>query len=387
MKLKKQDQMQMKKQNKYIVLDAIRQMAPVSRIQLSKYTKMSPTTITRIVQELEQEGFLYEGLTEETLIGRRPTLIHLRGDALFTIGIEIDCFVIKIGIVDFIGEMLDFKEVKCNVKNRYEDALDIIEHGVNDLLRENAISIEKLQGIGIGIPGVINHDEGIVLSSEQLLWKNCEIASDLKERFDCDVVVDNELKMQILAEIGDVYAPMFSNCILVGIGTGIGASILLDGELYRGTHNRAGEISHITVNLDGDRELCHCGKRGCLSLYISESTLLKRAPENIDSIEQLALCMVEKQQWALEIQQDVALYLAVAINNLACLYEPEAIIVSGEMVEQNELFQHQLLEMCSQYIWSDIQQHFDLRFSNQAKVGVVKGAALQIQKQVLTIDY
>ncbi|ATP41106.1 sugar kinase [Solibacillus sp. R5-41] len=381
--MKKQDQMQMKKQNKYIVLDAIRQMAPVSRIQLSKYTKMSPTTITRIVQELELEGFLYEGQTEETLIGRRPTLIHLRGDALFTIGIEIDSFVIKIGIVDFIGELIDFTEVKCNVKNRYEDALDIIQHCVNELLEANAISKEKLQGIGIGIPGVINHDEGIVLSSEQLLWKNCKIASDLKERFDCDIVVDNELKMQILAEIGDVYAPTFTNCILVGIGTGIGASILLDGELYRGTHNRAGEISHITVNLDGEGEQCHCGKRGCLSLYISERSLLKRAPENIDSIEQLAMSMISKEQWALKIQQDVAKYLAAAINNLACLYEPEAIIVSGEMVEHNELFQQELRDMCSQYIWSEIHQHFDLQFSNQSKVGVVKGAALQIQKQVI----
>jgi len=383
--LKKQDQVQMRRQNKYIVLDAIRQMAPISRIQLSKYTKMSPTTITRIVQELEAEGFILEGVSEETAIGRRPTLIHMREDVLYTIGIEIDCFTIRIGILDFLGKLIAFQEVKCSIKHQYEEAIHLLKRSIENIMTEYQIAQDKLLGIGIGIPGVINNEEGIIVSSEQLKWENCHIREDLNGVFGCEVIVDNELKMQIIAEIGDIYTPLYSNCILVGIGTGIGASILLNGEVYRGIQNKAGEISHITINPFG--EMCHCGKRGCLSMYVSEVTLLKRTPKNlnIQSIEEILQCVDQGEQWAIDIQQDVATFLAIAINNLVCLYEPEAVIVSGEIIEHNVTFQKLLSEKCKQYIWKELQPYFDLQFSNQLKEGVVKGAALQAQKQLLSV--
>jgi len=383
--LKKQDQVQMRRQNKYIVLDAIRQMAPISRIQLSKYTKMSPTTITRIVQELEAEGFILEGISEETAIGRRPTLIHMREDALYTIGIEIDCFTIRIGILDFLGKLIAFQEVKCSIRHQYEEAIHLLKQSINNIMTEYQIAQDKLLGIGIGIPGVINNEEGIIVSSEQLKWENCHIREDLNGVFGCEVIIDNELKMQIISEIGNIYTPLYSNCILVGIGTGIGASILLNGEVYRGIQNKAGEISHITINPFG--EMCHCGKRGCLSMYVSENTLLKRTPKNlnIQSMEEILHCVDQGEPWAIDIQQDVATFLAIAINNLVCLYEPEAVIVSGEMIEHNATFQKLLSEKCKQYIWKELQPYFDLQFSNQLKEGVVKGAALQAQKQLLSV--
>lgn len=375
----------MRRQNKYIVLDAIRQMAPISRIQLSKYTKMSPTTITRIVQELEAEGFILEGVSEETAIGRRPTLIHMREDALYTIGIEIDCFTIRIGILDFLGKLIAFQEVKCSIRHQYEEALHLLKQSIDNIMTEYQIASDKLLGIGIGVPGVINNEEGIIVSSEQLKWENCHIREDLNVIFGCEVIVDNELKMQIIAEIGDIYTPLYSNCILVGIGTGIGASILLNGEVYRGIQNKAGEISHITINPFG--EMCHCGKRGCLSMYVSEVTLLKRTPKNlnIQSIEEILHCVDQGEQWAIDIQHDVATFLAIAINNLVCLYEPEAVIVSGEIIEHNVTFQKLLSDKCKQYIWKELQPYFDLQFSNQLKEGVVKGAALQAQKQLLSV--
>lgn len=375
----------MRRQNKYIVLDAIRQMAPISRIQLSKYTKMSPTTITRIVQELEAEGYILEGVSEETAIGRRPTLIHMREDALYTIGIEIDCFTIRIGILDFLGKLIAFQEVKCSIKHQYEEALHLLKQSIDNIMTEYQVAQDKLLGIGIGVPGVINNEEGIIVSSEQLKWENCPIREDLNGIFGCEVIVDNELKMQIIAEIGDIYTPLYSNCILVGIGTGIGASILLNGEVYRGIQNKAGEISHITINPFG--EMCHCGKRGCLSMYVSEVTLLKRTPKNltIQSIEEILHCVDQGEQWAIDIQHDVATFLAIAINNLVCLYEPEAVIVSGEIIEHNVTFQKLLSDKCKQYIWKELQPYFDLQFSNQLKEGVVKGAALQAQKQLLSV--
>lgn len=383
--MKKQNQLQMKKQNKFLVLEKIRQLAPISRIQLSKLTKMSPTTITRIVQELEEEGFVRETDVEETSIGRRPTLIDLCADALFTVGIEIDRSRIRIGIINFIGDIEVLNEIKRDLHQSYEDTIREIVESVHQMLKQSNTSLSKVLGIGVGIPGVVDNEQGVVVVSEQLRWVNCPIRQDLSEHFACDIIIDNELKMQILAEIGDYYAPTYENCILIGMGSGIGAAILMNGDVYRGIKNNAGEISHVTINPQGN--LCHCGNRGCLSTYVSETALIKQAQQfkPISTIEQLFKEISNGEQWALDMENNVATYIAIAINNLVCLYEPEAIIVSGDFINQNEKFQNLLQEKCSKYIWKEMQSHLQLVFSEQQNSGVVKGAALQAQKILLEV--
>ncbi|WP_042474497.1 ROK family transcriptional regulator [Bacillus ndiopicus] len=383
----KQDQVQMKKQNKKIVLDTIRSLEPISRIQLAKVTKMSPTTITRIVQELVEEDFIFEAMTEETTVGRRPTLINLKSDARYTIGVEIDRSIIRIGLLDFICELVDFIEVERSIRESYEVTLEILVKEINNLIVRNNVQSNKLLGIGVGVPGFINHSKGIILVSEQMKWENKSLKQDLQKYFDCLIMVDNELKMQIIAENDGLYSPKNQNCILIGIGSGIGASILLNGEIYRGVQNNAGEIGHMTVNPFG--EVCECGNRGCLSRYTTESTLLSLIPieekAQYNTLAHIVQGVNEKKAWALHIVDHVMTYLAIAINNLVCVYEPECVIVSGEVFERNKVFQDELLKKCETYVSQTRLPHLTLRFSTLHSSGVVKGAAMQVQKVQMEI--
>lgn len=383
----KQDQVQMKKQNRKVVLDMIRNHEPISRIQLAKITKMSPTTITRIVQELIEENYIIEAMSEENAVGRRPTLIKLNPDACYSIGIEIDRTKFRMGLLNFIGELVDFIEIPLRYSERYESVVEKIASELRNFIQKNGIKSENLLGIGIGIPGRIDQQQGIILISEQLKWKNRMIQADLENHFQCPIVIDNELKMQIVAESASFAYPVQKNSILIGVGSGTGAAIMLNGEIYRGIKNNAGEINHFTVAPFG--EICSCGNRGCLSLYLRESALRALIPVHeqpiYNTLEKIVEGIHENQSWARKVIEHVATYLSITINNLICVYEPDEIIISGEVLDNNLTMQQILLAKCEKHIWREIGPDIQIKFSELNTTGVVKGAAMFVQKTEMAI--
>lgn len=378
----KQDQVQMKKQNRKVVLDMIRTHEPISRIQLAKITKMSPTTITRIVQELIEENYIIEAMSEETTIGRRPTLINLNPSARYSIGIEIDRTKFRLGLLNFICELTDFIEIPLPSSEHYENVVESLVMELRYFIKINKIQEEDLLGIGVGIPGRIDEQQGIVLISEQLKWKNEPFQADLASHFQCPIVIDNELKMQIVAESVTFADTKQKNSILIGVGSGIGAAIMLNGEVYRGIKNNAGEISHFTIDPFG--EICSCGNRGCLSLYTREARLRELIPVHeqpiYNTLEKIVEGIHEGQPWALTVIDHVSTYLSITINNLICIYGPDEIIVSGEILDGNPMMQKVLLAKCENQIWREIGQDIKIKFSELNINGVVKGAAMLVQK-------
>ncbi|MCH7323400.1 ROK family transcriptional regulator [Solibacillus sp. MA9] len=383
----KHDQVQMKKQNRKIVLDRIRNHEPISRIQLAKITKMSPTTITRIVQELIEEDYIIEAMSEETAIGRRPTLINVNPEARYSIGVEIDRSKLRIGLLNFSCELVDFVETPLMRSESYEWIIDNLVLEIQKLILTNQISQERLLGIGIGIPGRIDQERGIVIISEQFKWKNKHVRDDLAQHFQCTIAIDNELKMQIFAESGKFFKPIQRNSILIGVGSGIGAAIILNGEIYRGLKNNAGEISHLTINPFGEQ--CSCGNRGCLSNYTREDTLQQFIPEaqrsEYNTLEKIVEGIHANEEWSIPLIDHIATYLAITINNLICIYEPDEVIVTGEALEKNIKIQNVVLAKCEKHIWRDIGTGIQIKFSELNETGVVKGAAMFVQKVEMEI--
>ncbi|MGE7920124.1 ROK family protein [Viridibacillus sp. NPDC093762] len=383
--MEKQDQLLMKKQNRLLVLELLRAMSPISRIQLSKVTKMSPTSITRIVQELQEEGFVRESLIESTSIGRKPTLLELCPDVLYTVGVELDRRIVRVGLVDFLGEFVDFKVFQRKSQESYRETLNNIHEKTLQIINENQIEMKKVIGLGVGLPGSIDYEKGIVKISEQLQWENIPLAEDLKELTNHNIIIDNELKMKIIAENTIGQSIDSDNCILLGIGSGIGAAILLHGEVHRGTSNNAGEIGHTVIDPNG--VICHCGKVGCLSTYISESAIIADANKvkPINSIEEVYDAYRSKETWACNIMDRVTTYIALAVSNMACLYEPEYIILSGHLIDELPGIGKFIEEKCDRYIWQSIRQNLKIVYSKLGSEGVVRGAAIQAQKVLLDL--
>lgn len=384
--MEKQDQILMKKQNKTFVLDLIKNMAPISRMEISKMTKMSPTSITRIVGELQEQGFVKETKLVTSGVGRKAVLLDVCGDVLFTIGVELDKSVLKIGVVNYLGEMINLQTYVRNPLESYEVTVQNIASKVNSIIELNVIPIDKIIGLAVGLPGSIDYENGIVRVAEQLRWKNVHLSRDLSELTSLNVVIDNELKMKIIAENTVGKAKDSKSTILVGIGSGIGSAILLNGEVHRGESNNAGEIGHTVIDPNGN--VCNCGKFGCLCTYISEGAILADAKKmkDVSSIDDVFSAFRNGESWALNILDRTATYIALAISNLACLYEPECIILSGNLIDKMPEIKQQIEEKCERYMWEPIKKNLRIVHSSLGSHGVVLGAAIQAQNSLIDLN-
>lgn len=381
--MEKQDQILMKKQNKILVLDIIKNQSPISRMEIAKITGMSPTSITRIVGELNNEGFIRETELVTSGVGRKAALLDICDDVLYTIGIEIDKFVFKIGIVNYVGEIICFQTFHRNPTESYEETLETINQKVKFMIEQSAISIRKIIGLAVGLPGFIDYKNGIVRLSDQLRWQDVPLAQDLKKVTSLNVIIDNELKMKVMAEHAVGKAKGSQNSILVGIGSGIGAAIILNGEIYRGESNNAGEIGHTVVDPNGN--VCSCGKIGCLATYISEGAILAdcRKVKDLASIDDVYIAFRNKEPWALNILDRTSTYIALAISNISCLYNPEYIILSGELIDRIPEIKHSIEAKCEMYMWEPVKQTVQMVYSTLGDYGVVLGAAIQAQNTLI----
>ncbi|WP_370222968.1 ROK family transcriptional regulator [Cytobacillus sp.] len=384
--MEKHDQLLMKRQNKNLVLDILKTKSPISRIDIAKMTGMSPTSITRIVNELQLQGYLRETEAVASGVGRKATLLEVRGDVFYTVGIEIDKSLLKIGIVNYIGEMVSLHKSKRNESESYMETLQKINAVIRKIMDENEIPAAKIMGLAVGLPGYIDYKNGIVKVSDQLKWKDASLAEDLQKLTSFNVIVDNELKMKIVAESFTGKAKDTQNSILVGIGSGIGSSIMLNGEIYRGETNNAGEIGHTVIDPTGN--VCNCGKIGCLATYISEGAILadSRKVKDISSIEDVFQSYRDREPWALNIMDRASTYIALAISNLLCLYNPEVIILSGNTIEKLPEMKEAIEQKCELYIWEPLKQTVRIVYSELSDYGVVLGSAIQAQNLMLELE-
>ncbi|MDM5224931.1 ROK family transcriptional regulator [Cytobacillus sp. NJ13] len=384
--MEKHDQLLMKRQNKNLVLDILKTKSPISRIDIAKMTGMSPTSITRIVNELQLQGYVRETKAVASGVGRKATLLEVCGDVLYTIGIEIDKSLLKVGIVNYVGEMVSIHKNIRNESESYIETLHKINAIIRKIMQENQIPANKIMGLAVGLPGYIDYKNGIVKVSDQLKWKDASLAEDLQKLTSFNVIVDNELKMKIVAESFTGKAKDSQNSILVGIGSGIGSSIMLNGDIYRGETNNAGEIGHTVIDPTGN--VCNCGKIGCLATYISEGAILadSRKVKDISSIEDVFQSYRDREPWALNIMDRASTYIALAISNLLCLYNPEVIILSGNTIEKLPEMKEVIEQKCELYIWEPLKQTVRIVYSELSDYGVVLGSAIQAQNLMLELE-
>ncbi|MDQ6600494.1 ROK family transcriptional regulator [Bacillus salipaludis] len=384
--MEKQDQLLMKKQNKNLVLEIIKNQSPISRMEIAKITGMSPTSITRIVNELHLQGFVKETELVTSGVGRKAVLLDVCDDVFFTIGVEIDKFIIKIGIVNYVGEIVELRRIPRLESESYFETLEKVNMNLKELIEKNRIPHQRIIGIGVGLPGFIDNQNGVVKVSDQLKWKNVNLAEDLKQLTAFEVMIDNELKMKIVAEDFKGSAKNSHHAVLVGIGSGIGSAMILNGEIYRGDSNNAGEIGHTVINPTGN--VCNCGKIGCLATYISEGAIVgdARKVKEIDSILDVFEAYRNGESWAHNLMDRTTTYIALAVSNILCLYNPEMIILSGDTIERLPEIKQPIEQKCDLYIWEPLKERVKIVYSQLGEHGVVLGAAIQIQNLLLDLE-
>lgn len=382
--LVKYDQQLVKKANREIILRMIREKKPISRAELAKLVGMSPTSVSRIVAELCDEGIIEESSVQKGGVGRRAILLSTNPQALYALSIQIDQDLARLGIVDLDSSIINSREL--SFKDDQVDYRKIVEKLAQlskEMIEEARIDKKRIVGLGMGIPGITDPERGKVIFSPQLGWKDKDLARDMEALLDLQVSVDNLTKLKALAENRFGSTGSSSKTAYISLGTGVGSALVIDGEIFKGVTNSAGEIGHTTVEPGG--RLCECGRRGCLQTYITESALIKAARENkaVDSVAQIIDYAKEKEKWAEDILDKACTYMAVAVSNVICMYNPDRVILGGRLLDENPIIKDRLEEEVENIIWQPFKGSYEMICTSLGKSAGILGGATQVIDQYL----
>ncbi len=348
---------------------------------------VSIPTMTRIMQELMDEGWVIELGTGKSRGGRRPVYFGLNPEARFIVGIDITRKYTRINIFNLENHPLSKTVQKDIGLIDAQGFLDALKIEINDLITKHGIDRQKILGAGISLPGLIDKKTNISYSYPGLGERSLDqIFGDLLE---IPVYIEHDTKTMALGESWFGLAKNRSDVLCLNVGVGIGLGMIIKGELYQGYSGFSGEFGHIQMVPDG--ELCECGKIGCLETVASGSSIVTRArlkiEEGTNSIIKKAVEGVTEKiklsdiisaakqgdQFAIELLEEAGAYLARGMAVLIHLLNPEMIIIGGDMAQAGNLLADPIQQKLNKYTINRIRQDTAIHISELGEEAVLLG--------------
>lgn len=329
-------QADMKMTNMLTIFQLLYDKTPISRADLAKLSGMSPTSITRFVNNMLELNLIRETLSEEKKVGRTATMLTINETLFYSVGISIDSTYIHVSILNFRKQTVaDCYQKMRHLTPTFEQVLDIAYQLYEEALSASGLHPSQICGIGMSVAGVM-HGSDILECTAQLKWKGLNIRRAVMQRFQKEIViVENDCNAAILGQciLHPEYREKRVACIC--IGSGVGSAVSYQGTLFSQTGGVSfSEIGHTIVEPGG--MLCDCGNRGCLQTFMAENSLITRAQKynpEITLMEEIHSAWVKEIPWARELIQTACTYAKVGINNIACVYNPEIVLVCGESID------------------------------------------------------
>ena len=259
-----------RRHHRSLLLQQLFREGPASRADLARSTGLTRVTTSDLIGELVAEGLVEElGAPAEARVGKPPVLVGLAADSTHIIGVDLSNDDRMTGaVLNLLGRVQSRREVAIDGATG-QDAVDLVHRLVGELI---ATSERPVLGIGVGSPGVVGAD-GTIIDAPNLAWADVPLSASLAAAFDLPVVVANDANTAVLGEhtfgqTGD------GGLMVLRVGTGVGAGLVLEGALLHGNRGAAGEIGHVVVDPDGEQ--CACGRRGCLETLLAAPRLRRR---------------------------------------------------------------------------------------------------------------
>jgi glucokinase-like ROK family protein len=340
----------LRKVNKSAVLELIREQGPMSRSEVARRLRLSPATITRIVNVLLDHGLVVEGGAVHSRYGRRPVLLEFNPRASLIIGVYVHQNMIG-ALSDLSGGILERRSVPAVPGEA--GVLRLISL-IRDLLEVSRCVGPPVRGIGVGAPSIVEFEKGTVVWAPTLGWRDLVLKARLEEVLGLPVFVENEVNLIALGESWRGAGRGVQNLICISLGAGIGAGIVLNKQLYRGSHDAAGEVGYLIPNQSYLGQTYN--QYGCLESLAGSTGIVERASARLVQGEpsvlreriglDLAQLTVERvlsaarqgDPLALSVLNETLDYLSIAVASLVCILDPDRIVISGDLAEFGDLF-------------------------------------------------
>ena len=342
------DQRIVRQLNKGVILDLIRQ-APdgISRAEIAQALGVSRSTVSAIVDGLILHQLVVERGAGVSRGGRRPIVLQTNPDAGRVLGVDIGASHLTVIAADLRGQVLSEITAPLDIARGPEECLQAIALTVEHILRESRSQLDEVRAIGVGVPGPVIQQQGIV-SAPPIMpgWDGFPIRQRLSDAWHKPVSLDNDADLGALGEWSFGAGRAESNLVYIKIGTGIGCGILLDGQIYHGVLGTAGEIGHLTVSEDGPP--CTCGNYGCLEAMAGGRAIAQRAQLAVKAGQRTSLASVDhgREITARDVglaaqsgdgvsQQllgDAGRHIGSALASLVNLLNPSLVLLGGGVV-------------------------------------------------------
>ncbi len=279
---------------------------------------------------------------------------------MFSIGIDIGGMSIKAGLVDECGRIA-YKTVKKTAKMPKDVLVDMREL-INEILAKNGLKLENVKGIGIGCPGSISSQTGVVEFSCNLGWNKVAVVEYLLGFYNTKIKISNDAHAAALGEATYGVSKDYNSSVMFTLGTGVGGGVVIDKKLYEGAESKGTELGHTTLVLGGKR--CSCGRSGCVEAYVSASALVRQTKQamvknrgsllwevvggNLENVDGGTVFEGAKHgdKTAVKVFKKYSKYLAESMMNMFNIFRPEAFVLGGGISGAGTFLTDELNEYC-----------------------------------------
>ena len=382
------DQRLLKRINRMALVRLVRSQPGLSRAELSASTGLTKSTVSLLVQELIDDGWLREDSVLVTgAIGRRPTPLRLDGRRLVLIGAELSVGYVRVVSMSLDGEILHRNDADISVRT----SADVVLKQLAGMLAEQVGVLtdagREILGIGVGVPGAVQESTGMLVVAPNLGWRNVQVKALLeaellqRTRRNFPLFVQNDGDVAALAEVEFANAAVGDPLLFVGLGVGVGSGVVVGGRLLLGTRGFAGEVGHIQLQRNGPK--CTCGRMGCAEAYFGLRVMAETCRCSVAELERKA---AEGDPATLETLAHAGRHLGILLHNLWTTLDPALIVLGGPSCRLGKPFlqpAREMFEELAQEARLEMPPVLEARFGELSVAA--GGAALALHELLLPI--
>ncbi len=391
----------MKKINKNIVLNIVRNQGPISRAKLSRITKISRPTMSNIISSLHKDKLIKKaGIGKTTKEGgKKPVLYEFNKDYGYVIGSQIRINEVITVLTNYNAEIISKKVIKIGSSRSLKQVIEQLFESIDYVTRESKTDIKNIKGIGIGLNGIVDYRNGVLKTISHFPhWgRDVEFVKMVEDRYKVKTYIDNNCRMLVSAEKIFGLGKDCNNIVAIDTEEGIGSGIIIRGDIYRGSDFLAGEIGHTIIYPDGPK--CACGKKGCAEVMISTEALIKNIITGVkkDSksylykkyngntnkirLEDIFSAYITGDPLVEKVMDKIGYWFALLIANTVLNYNPEIIIIQGDYTGATEKFIDSIREKLLNNILPDTEIQTRLELSKLGKyVGPIGSSSMVLSQ-------
>ena len=368
----------------------------MANTDLGKFVKLSTPKIISLLNELKNEGMIEELGQGSSSGGRRPNLYGNKEDAFYIVGISINIYQTSVAIFNAKNQKITDDHILPLTITHGISIVDPIVQFTENIIQEKQIARDKIWGIGIEMPGLVDSETGI---NKTYMVSSLPVAEVFSKKFGMEVLIENDAKTRAFAELRFGAAQTKRNVLTVHLDWGIGLGIIVNGKLYKGRDGFAGEFGHLPMVDNGI--LCKCGKTGCLETIASGIAVVRMGKEGLkekrssllgklvdDDPKKIEIRSVVQaanmgDQFSISMLANVGQWLGKGMAYLIQIFNPESIILGGQISEARQFILPPIQQAIHIFCNPELGNEIEIKVSELGSQAGIQGVAALLLERVL----